>query len=135
MTTRSGIATVTRTKPGTKTRAKGPHDYTVAQIAAHLNDNLGPKLTAFMVGKDQQTVARWAKATQQPPRNDVEVERRLRAVFAIVLLLSENDTRHVIRAWFLGMNPQLDDLSPAEAIANGELRDAMAAARAFVAGG
>jgi hypothetical protein len=33
------------------------------------------------------------------------------------------------------MNPQLDDVSPAEAIANGDLREVMAAARAFVAGG
>jgi hypothetical protein len=132
---RSGTVTVTRTKPGAKQRPIGPHDYTVAQIAYHLNDNLGPKLTAFMVGKDQQTVARWARGTQQPPRNDVDVERRLRAAFAVYQLLSENDTRHVIRAWFLGMNPQLDDVSPAEAIANGDLRDVMAAARAFVAGG
>lgn len=135
MTTRSGTVTVTRTKTGTETRARGLHDYTVAQIAEHLSDNLGPKLTAFMVGKNQQTVVRWAKGAQQPPRNDVEIERRLRAAFAIFQLLSENDTRHVIRAWFLGMNPQLDDLSPAEAIAKGELRDAMAVARAFVAGG
>ena len=54
MTTRSGTVTVTRTKTNTKALAKRPHDYTVAQIAEHLNDNLGPKLTAFMVGKDQQ---------------------------------------------------------------------------------
>lgn len=125
--------TVTRRKTPSKANTKRPHDYTVAQIAQHLNENLGPKLTAFMVGKNQQTVARWAKGTQHPPQDDVE--RRLRAAFAIFQLLSENDTRHVVRAWFLGMNPQLDDLSPAEAIANGDLREVMAAARAFVAGG
>ena len=125
--------TVTRTKTPAKVRPRGPHDYTVAQIAEHLNENLGPKLTAFVVGKDQQTVARWAKGKQSPPQDDVE--RRLRAAFMIFQLLSENDTRHVVRAWFLGMNPQLDDLSPAEAIANGDLREVMAAARAFVAGG
>lgn len=127
--------TVARKKQGAKPRTKGPHDYTVAQIAVHLNGNLGPKLTAYMVGKDQQTVARWAKGKQQPPQGDVEVERRLRAAFAVFQLLSESDTRHVIRAWFLGMNPQLDDFSPAEAIAKGEVRNVMAAARAFVAGG
>lgn len=125
--------TVTRTKSGTESLKKRPHEYTVGQIAGFLNENLGPKLTAFMVGKDQQTVARWVKGTQRPPQDDVE--RKLRAAFQIFQLLSENDTRHVIRAWFLGMNPQLDDLSPAEAIANGELREVMAAARAFAAGG
>ena len=125
--------TVTRTKSGTETAKRRPHEYTVGQIAGFLIENLGPKLTAFMVSKDQQTVARWAKGTQRPPQDDVE--RRLRAAFQVFQMLSENDTRHVIRAWFLGMNPQLDDLSPAEAIANGELREVMAAARAFAAGG
>lgn len=41
----------------------------------------------------------------------------------------------MIRAWFVGMNPQLDDDSPAEAIHGGRLKEAMAAARAFAAGG
>ncbi|TCW18822.1 hypothetical protein EDD19_1484 [Dietzia cinnamea] len=35
----------------------------------------------------------------------------------------------------MGMNPQLDDVSPAEALADGQHREVMAAARAFVAGG
>ncbi len=39
-----------------------------------------------------------------------------------------------IRAWFLGSNPQLDDLSPAEALHNGLNRETLAAARAFLAG-
>lgn len=39
------------------------------------------------------------------------------------------------RAWFIGLNPQLDDVSPAEAIHDGRLKEAKAAARAFVAGG
>ena len=33
------------------------------------------------------------------------------------------------------MNPQLDDRSPAEVIAEGDLRAVLAAARAFLAGG
>jgi hypothetical protein len=33
------------------------------------------------------------------------------------------------------MNPQLEDASPAEAIAEDKFRDVMAAARAFVVGG
>jgi hypothetical protein len=33
------------------------------------------------------------------------------------------------------MNPQLDDRAPAEAIAEGDLRETLAAARAFAAGG
>jgi hypothetical protein len=36
---------------------------------------------------------------------------------------------------FMGMNPQLDDVSPAEALAEGRHRQVMAAARALVSGG
>lgn len=122
---------VTRTKPDSA--AVRPAEFSVQQIAEFLNENLGPKLTAFMVGKDPQTVARWAKGVQSPPQH--EVERRLRAAFQVFQVLSQDDSRHVIRAWFVGMNPQLDDVSPAEAIAAGDLRSVMAAARACAAGG
>lgn len=117
----------------TRARARRPQEYTVAEVTDYLIGALGPKLSAFLVGKDPQTVARWAKGTQRPPQE--EVERRLRAAFDVALLLAAEDSRHVVRAWFIGMNPQLDDLSPAEAIAEGRLRETMAAARAFVAGG
>jgi hypothetical protein len=35
----------------------------------------------------------------------------------------------------MGMNPQLEDVSPAEALAEDRYREVMAAARAFVSGG
>jgi len=50
-------------------------------------------------------------------------------------LLMSVESPHTVRAWFTGMNPQLDDLSPAEAVRGGQDRAALAAARAFVAGG
>jgi hypothetical protein len=131
MTVRGDEMTVTRTRTGTAARRQ--EEFTVQQIASYLNENLGSKLTAFMVGKDVQTVGRWAKGTQSPPQDDVE--RKLRAAFQAFALISEEDSRHVVRAWFVGMNPQLDDRSPAEAIAEGDLRAVMAAARAFAAGG
>lgn len=123
--------TVTRSKKGTQVAR--PAEYTVQQIATFLNENLGPKLTAFMVDKDTQTVARWAKGKQNPPQ--VEVERRLRAAFQVFSVINQEDSRHVARAWFVGMNPQLDDRSPAEAIREGDVRAVMVAARAFAAGG
>jgi hypothetical protein len=45
------------------------------------------------------------------------------------------DSPRVVKAWFIGLSPQLDDESPAEAIREGPLKEAMNAARAFVAGG
>lgn len=55
--------------------------------------------------------------------------------FQVVELLSPVEATPTIRAWFIGMNPQLDDESPTEAIRAGRHREVMAAARAFVAGG
>lgn len=116
--------------------AVGPRraeEWTVAQITGYLNENLGPKLTAYLVGKSTVTVGRWAAGTQTPPQP--EVERRLRGAFQIFQLLVETDSRHVVRAWFLGTNPQLEDRSPAEVVADGDVRAAMIAARAFATGG
>lgn len=107
--------------------------WSVAQVARYLNETVGPKLTAYTVGKSAQTVGRWASGAQTPPQP--EVESRLRAVFQIVQLLTEVDSRHVARAWLIGMNPQLEDRSPAEVIADGDVRSVMAAARAFASGG
>jgi len=119
--------------PATGRTPRRPEDWNVSEIAEFLNENLGPKLTAYLVGKSPQTVSRWIRGEQSPPQP--EVERRLRGSFQIFDLLVESDSRHVVRAWFIGMNPQLDDHSPAEVIASGDTRSAMAAARAFSAGG
>ncbi len=50
------------------------------------------------------------------------------------LLLAE-DSVHVVRAWFIGMNPQLNDDSPAGAIRDGRMKEALGAAKAFMSGG
>ena len=50
------------------------------------------------------------------------------------LLLSE-ESRHTVRAWFVGLNPQLDDESPARAMLEGRERQVLTAAKSFLAGG
>lgn len=103
-----------------------------ADLAAFLQEIFGQKLVAFMTDSDTKTVRRWQDGT--PPRP--EPESRLRAVQHIYELLVQVESPHTIRAWFIGMNPQLsDDASPAEAIRAGDLRDALAAAKAFMSGG
>lgn len=62
-------------------------------------------------------------------------EKNLRAAFQVFQLIQTVDAPHTVRAWFMGMNPQLDDVSPAEALADGDHRAVMAAARAFTTGG
>lgn len=105
-------------------------------IAATLERVLSRRLVAVIVGvKDGKTVARWASGSISEIR-DAAVEQRLRTTFQIVqMLMQSSDAPQTIKAWFIGLNPQLDDTSPAEAIREGHLTDALTAARAFVAGG
>jgi len=103
-------------------------------MAAFLQDALGQKLVAFMVGvEDPKTVGKWAK-TKHLPR-DIDVERKLRHGYQIFRLLLTEESPYTVRAWFVGLNPQLNDESPATAIREGRTRDVLVAAKAFLAGG
>lgn len=102
-----------------------------------LVENLGVALTSHMLGKNTSTINRWAQGANKPAA--LEDERRIESTFQVFqhLINGEGVTRsnHAVRAWFIGMNPQLDDRSPAEVIADGEYRRVMAAARSYTAGG
>lgn len=102
-------------------------------IVRFLQENLGPTVTAYMANASKTTVGRWANQQQEP--QGVDRERRLRAAYQVFVLLQGKESSHTVRAWFLGMNPQLNDLSPAEAILADRLPDVMSAARAFLSGG
>lgn len=107
----------------------------VATIASVLQEVLSRRLTAYIVGvKDAKTVGRWASGEVTEIR-DPGVEQRLRTAFAITQLVLGVTSPRVVKAWFLGMSPELDDRSPAEAIRDGQGREAMLAARAFVTNG
>jgi hypothetical protein len=102
-------------------------------IARYLQEALGQKLVACMAGvADPERVGRWAQGTQVPRQ---DAERLLRAAFQTFHLLLAEDSAHVVRAGLIGMNPQLNDDSPAEAIRDGRMKEALAAAKAFVSGG
>ena len=75
---------------------------------------------------------RWA-AGERAPR--AEHEQRLRCAYQTFHLLLAEESPHTVRAWFLGLNPQLDDQSPAQIIREGDFRDVLVAAKAFLAGG
>jgi hypothetical protein len=105
----------------------------LADIADFLQDVLGSRLVAYTAGvKDTKTVTRWAHGEAEARQDS---EGRLRTAYEIAYLLKEFDSPRVVKAWFIGLNPQLDDTSPAEAIHDGRLKDTLAAARAFITGG
>jgi len=116
-------------------RTAAAHDQAVdlKDIIAFLNEHLGPRLLALTVGVDHKTVGRWLTDEKRAPR--FETETRLRAAYQVFCFIQQVEASATVRAWFMGMNPQLDDKSPAEAIRDGDARDVMAAARAFVNAG
>lgn len=97
-----------------------------------LGEKLGTTLLAFIVDKDSSTITRWRKGSSTPREGSL---RTLRVCYQVFSLLEGPEADATIRAWFMGMNPQLDDRSPAEALREGEFRETLAAARAFLAGG
>jgi len=102
-----------------------------AELAHTLEEVLGRSLVAVIAGVDPKTVARWQKG--QPPRQ--ESEARVRTAFQVFQLLLQRESDHTVRAWFIGLNPQLDDVSPARALGDGRLREVMVAAKSFTLGG
>jgi hypothetical protein len=106
----------------------------VADTTNFLQRLLTRRLVAYIAGvKDVKTVSRWANGEVETVRQ--ESEQRLRTAYEIALLLTVFDSPQVIRAWFIGLNPQLGDLSPADALHDDRRQEALAAARAFVTGG
>ena len=92
-------------------------------------------MTAFLAGLQAgKPIREWASGEVRGI-SDSEVEQRLRTAYAIAQLLLIHDSAGTVKSWFIGMNPDLDDVSPAEAIRDGKLDDAMAAANVFFAYG
>lgn len=107
----------------------------VNEIASVLQEVLSRRLTAYIAGVgDGKTVSRWAKGEVAEIR-DHTTEQRLRRAYEIVQLLMNYDSSQTVKAWFIGLNPQLEDTSPAEALHEGRLKEALAAAKAFTVGG
>jgi hypothetical protein len=105
---------------------------TVEDLITTLTEKLGTKLVAFMVDKDPSSVGRWRSGRSKPSD---EAVRTMRSAYQVFQMLERHDSDATIRAWFMGMNPQLDDASPLEALQDGRNREVMAAARAFATGG
>ncbi|TQO19859.1 hypothetical protein FB472_1452 [Rhodoglobus vestalii] len=103
----------------------------IQDISGTLAGVLGRQLLGSIVDKSPRSVLRWVNGETTPTSED---ERRLRNAYQVYALLSSEEGDHTIRAWFMGMNPQLEDHSPAEALAEDRARDVMVAARAFING-
>ena len=108
----------------------------LANVVGALTDELGAKLVAYIgsVG-ETRAVRQWIEKKREP-RGDAE--RRLREALIVTFMLRSRDSRSAVQAWLMGLNPQLDDQSPATVLRDGDDRSIAAvrgAARAFLIGG
>lgn len=108
-------------------------EFDLSHIAGFLREMLGASLVAYITGvTDTGTVSRWVNGSRNPRH---EHEQRLRTTFQVFQLLQGEESSHTVRAWFIGLNPQLGEVSPAEALHEGRLADVLVAAKAYAAGG
>jgi hypothetical protein len=104
----------------------------VAEVAAALQELFGQKVTATIAGvHDSRAIGKWSRGERTP---HPEAERRLRETLRIAEFLLQEEPPEIVRAWFVGLNPLLDDRSPALVVAE-EPIEVMRAARSFLATG
>lgn len=106
-------------------------------VINELRELLGPKLVAYIAGvRETRTVREWIEGAKVKKG---DVEPRLRMALQIAVFIAEHDAPSVAQAWFQGLNPQLEDRSPARLLREEDLNEVgpevLAAARAFVVGG
>ena len=105
------------------------------ELVSALQARLSRRITAYIAGVDNaKTVSRWASGEVATVR-DHEMEQRLRVAYEIFLLLTNYESVNTVKAWFIGLNPQLGDVAPIDALREGRLRETISAARAFTVGG
>ncbi|MBI2864270.1 MAG: XRE family transcriptional regulator [Chloroflexi bacterium] len=99
----------------------------IASVTTELQTILGQRLTALVAGvKDVQSVGLWSKG-RQVPRGDHEW--RLRLAYRITKMLLASEAPETVRAWFVGVDPLLEDRAPALVIADARQGDELEAAR------
>jgi len=107
---------------------------TLRNAARELDALLSRPLTAFLAGvRDPELIGRWADG--ETASVSAESEQRLRTAYEILRLLLQFEGADTVRAWFIGMNPQLDDASAIEVIHQGRLQEALDAALSFAGNG
>jgi hypothetical protein len=107
------------------------------EVAASLRELLGPRLVAYLGSvRETRAVHQWADGVRAPAD---AVQLRLRVALQVASMLAEVEGPRIAQAWMQGLNPQLEDRSPARLLREGELQEVgpavIGAARAFLVGG
>lgn len=103
----------------------------IHDVVSQLNEHLGPTLVATIANvRDRSLPEKWANGAQVPLPDSRE---RLLAALRAWSILTEYDSDDVVRAWFIGANPRLSEMSPIMRLRCGDVGAVISAAQAFAA--
>lgn len=127
---------VTQARPDFEAHSKAVRA-SFPEVVAQLRVVLGTRLVAYLGSvRETRAVNQWAEGSREP---SAEVQQRLRVALQIALTIAASESEQVAQAWFQGLNPQLDDRSPARLLREGDVNEVgplvITAARAFLVGG
>jgi hypothetical protein len=110
---------------------------TFPEVAGALRELLGPRLVAYLGGvRETRAVHQWADGVRAPSE---AVQQRLRVALQVASMVAEVEGPRIAQAWLQGLNPQLEDRSPARLLRDGDVDEVgpavIGAARAFLIGG
>jgi hypothetical protein len=113
-----------------------PLEFLTAEIVQRLIDVIGKKLTAYIGNvNDVRAVEAWATGGNMCH----DVSTRLRFAFQLIQTLGKTESRVVIQAWLMGVNPELTDMALIRLIRGQNIEevapDILRAARTFLAEG
>jgi hypothetical protein len=104
------------------------------KVVESLVNLIGAPLTAYLGGVNEtRAVRQWMNSERLP---HAITQSKLKLALQVAVFLQNEGEEEVIAAWFLGLNPALDDQTPADLIRSAggteELSAILAAAREFV---
>jgi hypothetical protein len=116
----------------TTTRLGAARPAGIAEIVTTLREVLGPKVMAVLTdGAGEAVLDSWQSGETEPTSG---IRDRLITAWEATEMLLEVERPSIIRAWFGGLNPVLEDRPPAMVVAE-DPESFMAAAREFRAYG
>lgn len=107
----------------------------VAEIAGYLQDRLGQRIAAHLVGlRDAKQIGRYRR--EDGPEPNQRTELRLREGYKVVLMIVVAFDEKTTKAWLFGTNTHLDDEAPVDvlraAVEPAQFAEVRAAARQLV---
>jgi hypothetical protein len=91
----------------------------IAAVVEQLTGILGAQLVAYLGSvKETRAVREWIEGTRAPRG---EASQRLRFAYRVAKCIADSDGVETAQAWFQGLNPLLDNVSPAQLIRTGDL--------------